>query len=787
MATYVNDLRLTELATGEGSGTWGVTTNTNLELIGEALGYGTQDCFATDADATTTVADGATDPARAMYFKVTSSATLTATRTLTIGPNTVSRVMFIENATTGSQSIEISQGSGGNVTIAAGKTAVVYLDGAGAGAAVVDAMALVDPGVTDTLAEVLAAGNATGGTDIAVGTGDDITFADSSKAIFGAGSDLEIYHSGTHSIINETGTGELKIQATNLRLQSASGGENYLTADLNGAVRVYYDDAQKFQTTATGIDVTGTVTADGITNAGIITTDDYFGLGSTYNRIADRDTSGAFGGGYNFYVDGTTPKHDSTGTLAGYYYTSGGEIRLYASPSSAPDTAAIERIRILNNGDISFYEDTGTTAKFFWDASAESLGIGTASPGGYRLNVQGGTSSFTYNAANQTACEFYNTNATGYGVFIQGGGAASRYALNVTDYAGTSILYAGNGNNVGIGTTSPLGKLAVEGSGTNSEVVLSRVAEVSGLYSRIGWTAANGLDIGVDSGNVLSASHLTMSVDGLEAVRIDASGNLLVGKSVTTFNTEGFVYEAGKAVEVTTDSDRVMRLNRTTNDGSILEFNKDGTTVGSIGSVSGLVSYIDLDPRSGGTGIGGTNTDSIVPVTGTGVFANGTKDLGLSTARWRNLYLSGGVYLGGTGAANLLDDYEEGTWTPGVDDGTNTGSLTAISAIYTKIGQVVHIRAALLNLDTTGLTAGAGLRITGLPFAPPVTTNSEVYIPIATNLITTTKGICAELNNGSTALQFLEQDEAKSGAKITVSAATSGNADIFLSFTYHVG
>ena len=91
MATYVNDLRLTELATGEGSGTWGTTTNTNLELIGEALGFGTQDCFGSDADATTTVADGSTDPARSMFFKVTSSATLSATRTLTIAPNTLSQ------------------------------------------------------------------------------------------------------------------------------------------------------------------------------------------------------------------------------------------------------------------------------------------------------------------------------------------------------------------------------------------------------------------------------------------------------------------------------------------------------------------------------------------------------------------------------------------------------------------------------------------------------------------------------------------------------------------------
>ena len=137
MATYVNNLRLKEIATGDESGTWGTSTNTNLELIGEALGFQTEASFSSDADVTTTVADGASDPARALYFKVTSGVSLTATRTLTIGPNTVSRVMFIENATSGSQSINISQGSGANVTIANGKTELLYLDGAGSGAAVV--------------------------------------------------------------------------------------------------------------------------------------------------------------------------------------------------------------------------------------------------------------------------------------------------------------------------------------------------------------------------------------------------------------------------------------------------------------------------------------------------------------------------------------------------------------------------------------------------------------------------------------------------------------------------
>ena len=270
MATYVNNLRLTELATGEGSGTWGTTTNTSLELIGEALGYNTQNCFSSDADATTTVADGATDPARSFYFKVTSSATLTATRTLTIGPNTVSRVMFIENATTGSQSITISQGSGANVTIATGRTAVVYLDGAGSGAAVVDAMANVDPGVTDTLAEVLAAGNTTGGTDISVSSGDDITFADSSKAIFGAGSDLEIYHSGSASFIKDNGTGVLALTTNGGEIQLAGqGGSEYLARFIqDGAVELYYDNSKKLETQSTGINVVGTAVTDGVTVAG---------------------------------------------------------------------------------------------------------------------------------------------------------------------------------------------------------------------------------------------------------------------------------------------------------------------------------------------------------------------------------------------------------------------------------------------------------------------------------------------------------------------------------------
>ena len=139
MATYANNLRLTEIVTGDESGTWGTTTNNNWEFTTAALGYGTKS-MSSDADVTYTMADGAVDSLRSMYLKITSSVSLTATRTITIAPNTVSKIWVIENATSGSQSIIIKQGSGATVTIATGKTAMVYTDGAGAGGAVTNAL-----------------------------------------------------------------------------------------------------------------------------------------------------------------------------------------------------------------------------------------------------------------------------------------------------------------------------------------------------------------------------------------------------------------------------------------------------------------------------------------------------------------------------------------------------------------------------------------------------------------------------------------------------------------------
>jgi len=395
MATYVNNLRLTELATGEGSGTWGTTTNLNLKAISEGLGYNT---VAITGDTTFTIPDGRTatatnnDKARSMYFAMTSSGSLSGTKVITFAPNTISRVMLIENATTGTAITQIKQGSGGTVNISNGKTKLVYMDGAGTGAKVIDISPTLDlTGVSingassiagtsldingnadisgdltlsagadgalrfsaassikildnsstslvieeadnayitfdttntsekiifaklaqfasfkgtgsitvtdikdeddmssnsatalatqqsikayvasqivlfDTLAEVLAAGNTTGGTKISVdNTSGGIDLIDNAKIRLGTGNDLEIYHDGTNSIIREevVSSGGLLVEADKLILRSHTSTEKYIEATKDGAVDLYHDNSKKLATTSSGIAVTGTTTSD---------------------------------------------------------------------------------------------------------------------------------------------------------------------------------------------------------------------------------------------------------------------------------------------------------------------------------------------------------------------------------------------------------------------------------------------------------------------------------------------------------------------------------------------
>ena len=151
-------------------------------------------------------------------------------------------------------------------------------------------------------------GSTAGGTELAKadlsnvdGTlSNNLGFGDNVKATFGNGGDLEIYHesSTNNSIIKEKGTGNLKILAEDIVVRSALDNETFASFSLNGAANLYYDSALKFNTTSTGIDVTGTVTCDGLTCEGTA----LINSGSGILQLRDNDGAGT-GDSVN-YVEG---------------------------------------------------------------------------------------------------------------------------------------------------------------------------------------------------------------------------------------------------------------------------------------------------------------------------------------------------------------------------------------------------------------------------------------------------------------------------------------------------
>jgi len=196
-----------------------------------------------------------------------------------------------------------------------------------------------------------------------------------------------------------------------------------------------------------------------------------------------------------------------------------------------------------------------------------------------------------------------------------------------------------------------------------------------------------------------------------QAMTLDNSGNLLVGTTGTSWtNTPGFYVFNQSAVNATRDGNEAVNLNRLTSDGDIAIFRKDGTSVGQIGAFGGSLF------------VGGANSgvffngNGMEPTSGGSTRVDNTENIGSASWRFKDLYLSGGVYLGGTGSANQLDDYEEGTWTPVFSSasGTVTINTSYDTLSYTKIGRAVHIYGHLRISSVS--TPSGDFSITGLPF-----------------------------------------------------------------------
>jgi hypothetical protein len=604
----------------------------------------------------------------------------------------------------------------------------------------------------------------------------NISLGDDDKVLLGASNDLEIYHEGAtgDSHIVNNGTGTLIVQASDFEIKNSSGTITSLKNDINGlgGINLYYAGNQKLRTTSTGIDVTGTVTADGLTVDGLAKIQGV----STGLLINETDTT----------------------DVNSYLTTSGGVFKIFTTNDAF--SSFTERLRINHSsGDISFY-DTSGNAKFYWDASTMELGIGTDTPVN-PLTVQqtsinwpyialtntSGTikSQFGYQvnddlldiAANSGGIKFRTNNTetmrlTSAGVLLIGK-TSDVYSTEGTAIRGTTtgskVTITRDGNNV-----LALNRLSSDGDIVNiaKDGTLAGSIGVTGGDLYLG-TTDTGLrfvnstdsieplntstlarrDASIDFGSSgyrfkdlylsggLRGDTLTFSnLSGTERMRIDSSGYLLVGKTTNDSNVVGAQLNANGTVIGVSDGVRPAIFNRKTSDGDIISLRKDGTTVGSIGAASGNRIYI-------GTG---NSTLGFSPVVNAvyGYSGDNTVDLGTSATRFKDLYLSGSLSDGTTSrtVADIVGLTSSQFLRSDADD-TTTGKLT-ISGSGSIAGTTIS-NGYLQITDGSNTLAFDSNEIVG---------TTSTYIRSATGTsLTLGTGLLAQITINSTGIRIGDQ------------------------------
>ena len=352
-------------------------------------------------------------------------------------------------------------------------------------------------------------------------TAGNLNFSDNVKAQFGDSSDLQIYHDGTNSFINDAGTGNLAIQSNGTYVTLQSPTDNFLVAKNNEYVKLYYDNAEKLATTSTGVDVTGRITTDAITE----------------------DTSGNVG------IGATSPAAnlDVVGTTAG----SGTAETVFRLAQPASTLSAFNEIRSgVTSGTDPYLAFAVREANTPWNTvermiidSNGRVGIGTSSPASKFQVKQSAVSDL--NGLDGIRIEHSNGSTSAYGgigltgtnltIAVGSGGTTSTNLIFRTASSGSEAehMRIDSSGQVGIGTSSPTCKLHISGgSGARADVQVT--------YDALGTTGSDGAQFGIQSGGAylwnFENSSIYFATNNTERMRIDSSGNLLVGKtSVQTF------------------------------------------------------------------------------------------------------------------------------------------------------------------------------------------------------------------------------------------------------------
>jgi hypothetical protein len=620
-STYTTNLGIEKIATGEQSGTWGSTTNTNLDLLDQAVNGVEQVTLAAAGSSGSPndlpITDGTASDGRNKFIEFIDGGDLGGTAYVQLTPNDAEKIVFLRNSLSASRSVIVFQGTynaSNDFEIPNGKDVVLKFDGAGASATVtqmfvdlkidaLDATTVASTNVNATTVDstnvevtnikakdgtasatiadstgvmtiasaVLTTADINGGTadnvtigggtaaagtfttatattgnittvnattvdttnievtnvkakdgtasatiadstgvmtiassvlttaDINGGTIDgvtiggasagaitgttitgtsfvtsgDMTFGDNDKAIFGAGNDLQIYHDGTHSYISDQGTGRLKIFATDLEINNAGNTANYIQAFDGGAVQLFYNNAEKLATTATGIDVTGTITADGASLDGAVVINES-GADVDFRIESATNSHMLFVDAGNSRVGIETASPTSKLQIAGM--AAGEQALLIESPRNDALSNGLVRINITD----SFcpfaglqIDHAGTGAAIIANGK---VGIGTTSPRG-KVEIVGPASetSTLANAVTNAGLLIKPYSSSDWGLAFGSltGQVQSIQGVDLGGSSSRSIAINALGGNVGIGTTSPASLLDVNGGASASIVTLS--------------------------------------------------------------------------------------------------------------------------------------------------------------------------------------------------------------------------------------------------------------------------------------------------------------------------
>lgn len=279
-STYSSNFKLEKMATGANANTWGTNTNNNLDVL-DAFGAGyLSKSVAGSANITLSTANA--DPAAESSNKtIELTGALTGDIVVFI-PATESQYTFFNN-TTGSQTLTIAATghTANGVVITQGAKTSVYCDGASNYN--VEISGSTDAGsLTGTLNNARLSGVVLADGSVTI-TGDLTTTAnfdlgDNDRIRFGAGTDLQMYHTGTNSIIDDTGTGNLQIKGANIQIMKTGTTDDMATFTADGAAALFFANSEKIATTTNGVHIKngglGVGTDAGATDGQIRATDD---------------------------------------------------------------------------------------------------------------------------------------------------------------------------------------------------------------------------------------------------------------------------------------------------------------------------------------------------------------------------------------------------------------------------------------------------------------------------------------------------------------------------------